>query len=67
MKIPNYRPEDWRLFIDSSKKSLKCVLLHNSNGFASIPIAPSTNLKEEYDNIKMVLQRIKRTPKANLC
>jgi len=67
MKIPNYRPEDWRLFIDSSKKSLKCVLLHNSNGFASISIAPSTNLKEEYDNIKMVLQRIKRTPKVNLC
>ena len=58
MKIPNCRPEDWRLFIASSKKSLKCVLLHNGNRFASIPIAHSTKLKEEYDNIKTVLQRI---------
>ena len=58
MKIPNYRPEDWRLFIDSSKRSLKCVLLHNGNRFASTPIAHSTKLKEEYDNIKTVLQRI---------
>ena len=58
MKIPNYRPEDWRLFIDSSKRSLKCVLLHNGNRFASIPIAYSTKLKEEYYNIKTVLQRI---------
>ena len=57
-KIPNYRPEDWRLFIDSSKRSLKCVLLHNGNRFASIPIAHSTKLKEEYDSIKTVLQRI---------
>ena len=58
MKIPNYKPEDWRLFIDSSKRSLKCVLLHYGNGFASTPIAHSTKLKEEYDNIKTVLQRI---------
>ena len=58
MKIPNYKPKDWRLFIDSSKRSLKCVLLHNGNRFASIPIAHSTKLKEEYDNIKTVLQRI---------
>ena len=58
MKIPNHRPEDWRQFIDSSKRSLKCVLLHNGNRFASIPIAHSTKLKEEYDNIKTVLQRI---------
>jgi len=33
-------------------------LLHNGNPFAPIPIANSTTLKEEYDNIKMVLQRI---------
>jgi len=58
IKIPNYRPEAWRLFIDSSKISLKCVLLHNSNRFTSIPTAHSTKLKEEHDNIKMVLQSI---------
>ena len=60
MKFSNYRPDDWRLFIVCSKASLKCVLLHNGNRFASIPIAHSTKLKEEYDSIKMVLQRICR-------
>ena len=24
-----YNPDEWKLFIDSSKQSLKCVLLHN--------------------------------------
>ena len=28
---PQYDPRDWRLFIDSCKRSLKCVLLHNGN------------------------------------
>ena len=56
--ITNYRPEDWRLFIDSSKRSLKCVLLHNGNFYGSIPIAHSTTLKEQYEAIKFVLQKI---------
>ncbi|KAI6647375.1 hypothetical protein LOD99_12371 [Oopsacas minuta] len=38
MGVPNYNPSDWRLFIDSSKRSLKCVLLHNGNIFGSIPM-----------------------------
>ncbi|XP_061443081.1 uncharacterized protein LOC133365351 isoform X1 [Rhineura floridana] len=58
MGLPEYRPEDWRLFIDSSTRSLKCVLLHNGNRYASLPIAYSTKLKEEYENIKMVLQKL---------
>ena len=29
--VPQYELKDWRLFIDSSKLSLKCVLLHNGN------------------------------------
>lgn len=58
MGLPKYRPEDWRLFIDSSKRSLKCVLLHNGNKLASIPIGHSTKLKEEYQNIKLVLEKI---------
>jgi len=41
-----YHPEDWKLFIDSSKRSLKCVLLHNGKKYASVPIADSTTLKE---------------------
>ncbi|KAI6650066.1 hypothetical protein LOD99_6281 [Oopsacas minuta] len=31
MGVPNYNPSDWRLFIENSKRSLKCVLLHNGN------------------------------------
>ena len=38
--------------MDSSKRSLKPVLLHNENKYASIPVGHSTKLKEEYNNIK---------------
>ena len=57
---PNvYQDEEWRLFIDSSKRSLKAVLLHNGNRFAPIPIAHLTKLKETYENLKIVLNKIK--------
>ena len=36
-----YSASDWRLFIESSKRSLKAVLLHNGNVYPSIPIANS--------------------------
>lgn len=55
---PQYDPRDWRLFIDSCKRSLKCVLLHNGNLFASIPLAHSTTLKEKYEAVKYVLDKI---------
>ena len=57
--VPQYKPEDWRLFIDSSKRSLKCVLLHNGNQFASVPLAHSTTLKEKYEAVKYVLEKIR--------
>lgn len=57
MSLPEYRPIEWRLFLDSSKRSLQCVLLHNRNKFASIPIVHSTNLKEKYENVKVVLEK----------
>ena len=47
-----------RLFIDSSKQSLKCVLLHNENKFGSIPIAHSVRAKETYESVKRALQLI---------
>lgn len=47
MGLKEYKPTEWCLFIDSCKRSLKCVLLHNGNKFASIPIAHSTKFKEE--------------------
>ena len=56
--VPQYKPKDWRLFIDSSKRSLKCVLLHNGNQFASVPIAHSTTLKKKYEAVKYVLEKI---------
>ena len=54
-----YANEEWRLFIDSSKTSLKAVLLHNGNTLPSVPIAYAAGLKETYDNIKLVLVKIK--------
>ena len=37
---------EWRLFLDSSKRSLKAVLLHNCKIKPSVPIAHSVHLKE---------------------
>lgn len=56
--VPQYEPKDWRLFIDSSKWSLKCVLLHNGNQFASVPLVHLTTLKEKYEAVKYVLEKI---------
>ena len=57
--IYHYDANSWRLFIDSSKRILKCVLLHNMNEYASIPIGHSTKPKEKYEPIKQVLEFIK--------
>ena len=43
--MPHYKPQDWRLFIDSCKRSLKCVLLHNGYQLASVPLVHSTSLE----------------------
>ncbi|UYV76216.1 hypothetical protein LAZ67_13003055 [Cordylochernes scorpioides] len=48
--------EEWRLFVDSSKISLKTVLLHNGNKFPSVPIAHASNMKETYENMKLLLR-----------
>ena len=37
----DYIASEWRLFLDSSKRSLKAVLLHNGNVKPSVPIAHS--------------------------
>ena len=42
----SYIPLKWRLFIDSSKRSMKYVLLHNGNKLAFIPIEHSIQIKE---------------------
>jgi hypothetical protein len=40
-----HKTTQWRLFIDSSKTSLKAVRLHNGNKYPSVPLAYATNLK----------------------
>ena len=39
LKTGVYKDGEWRLFIDSSKRSLKAVLLHSTNAYASKPVA----------------------------
>ena len=53
-----YNFAEWRLFLDSSERSFKAVLLHNTNIYAPIPIAHSTVLNELYDNVKTILNAI---------
>ena len=53
-----YSASNWRLFIDSSKRSLKAVLLHNGNVYPSIPIAHSVQIKEDRESVKILLELI---------
>jgi len=45
-------PQEWRIFIDSSKLSLKAVLLNNGNPHPSIPVQHAVHMKETYENLK---------------
>ena len=54
-----YDPSNWGLFLDSSTRSLKAVLLHNGNKYPNIPIAHSVHLKEDYENVKHLLRLVK--------
>lgn len=53
-----YVPDEWRLFVDGSVKSLKGVLLHNGNLFPSVPIIYGTDIIENYENMKAILKLI---------
>ena len=55
----NHIPLDWRLFIDSSKLSLKAVLLHKGNNLPSIPVGHSVHSKVSYENVKILMEAIK--------
>jgi Cdc6-like AAA superfamily ATPase len=48
-----------RLLIDSSKVSLKAVLLLNENKFPSIPLAHAVHTKEIYKNLEVFLQKMR--------
>ena len=49
---------DWRLFIDSSKLSLKAVLFHSGDTLPSIPVGHSVHNKESYENMKILMEAI---------
>jgi len=60
--------DEWRLFIDSPKVSLKAVLLHNGIVLLSIPVAHAFGIKESDDSMKQLLQYIKYDAyKWNIC
>ena len=44
--IIKYKADNWSLFIDSFKISLKAALLHNGSKYASKPVGHSVYLKE---------------------
>lgn len=48
-----YRADDWRLYMNTSKLTLKTVILHNTNSKSSIPIAYSTHIEETYNSVKV--------------
>ena len=56
--LSKYNSDEWRLSIDSSKRSLKCVLLDKGNQFACVSKRHSVVVKEHYLNVKMVLKRL---------
>lgn len=65
---PSYKPEEWRLFIDASKYSLKAVLLHKGNKLPSVPIAYAYNMKETYSSMQLILTKIMyEEQKWNIC
>jgi hypothetical protein len=53
-----YKVNEWRLFINSTKRSLNAVLLHNGRNCASVPIGHSEHHKENDKNLQMVLKTI---------
>ena len=59
MGVPQYDPNEWSLFVDTSKKNLKRVLLRNGNLFGAIPFGHSVYLKEKHEQIKFVLDLLK--------
>jgi len=54
----NHNHLDWQLFIDSSKLSLKALLLHNGNTLPSISVGHSVHNNELYKNPKILMEAI---------
>ena len=53
-----YADSDRRLFIDSSNKSLKAVVLYNGNRVSPIPVSYSISMSENYNNMIVLLDSL---------
>ncbi|GBM78562.1 hypothetical protein AVEN_158541-1 [Araneus ventricosus] len=53
-----HQPNEWRVFIDALKLSLKAVLLNNGNELPSISVVHAVYMKETYHNLKQLLEMI---------
>jgi hypothetical protein len=49
--------EQWRFYINSSKFSLKTILLHNGNKNPSIPLVHAVHIKETHVDIQGLLKK----------
>jgi hypothetical protein len=54
----DHKTDEWRLFVDSKKHSLKAVPLHNGNRHPPIPNAYAVHMKETYENMKNLHDKI---------
>lgn len=58
MGVENYDADKWRIFIDSSKSSLKAVLLYEDSSIKPLPILYALKRQETYDTMKWVLDTV---------
>ena len=58
LKSIAYDVIEWRLFIDSSSRSLNAVLLYHGNSFSSIPIEHSVQMKETHNTMNHLLSAV---------
>ena len=58
IELLKYDAMEWRLFIDSSNRSLKAVLLSNGNKFSSIPVGHSVEMKESHKIMECLLSAL---------
>jgi len=56
--VNQHDPNEWHLCTDSSNISLKAVLLHNWNTLPFVPLVHAANMKETYENMKLLVKNI---------
>jgi hypothetical protein len=54
--MQHYDPNDWQLFIDSSKTGLEAVMVHNRNAYPAVPIEYTIHVKKLYENMRLPMQ-----------